>query len=278
MTFAPSIPAGGVVGLRLLERSYDAQFEAFSRSPEVQRDIDAFLERAGTISTAEELVGDTQLLRVGLGAFGLEEELPKRALIRRVLEENTFARESLVNRLVDPAWKNFSEAIGFGDFGGLLNQESVRRDIAERYRVRQFERAVGEVDVDLRLVLNFRREIGDIASASDADRSGWFRIVGSEPLRRVVFGALNLPDSFARLDIDEQATRLSERAEQVFGNGSPAIFADNEAVETAVNRFLLNAQIASGPGPSAPGATALTLLQSSGLGTGASQNLFASRL
>ncbi|MEL6197451.1 MAG: DUF1217 domain-containing protein, partial [Pseudomonadota bacterium] len=184
MTFAPAIAAGGVLGLALLDRSYDRQFATFSESPVIERAIADFEERAAAVLTAEELVGDTRLLSVALGAFGLEDELPKRALIRRVLEEGTLDPDSLANRLVDPAWRQLSETLGF-DTGGRLALPSVRADITEAYRVRQFERAVGDQDVDLRLALNFRREIVSVAAIEDSD-TAWFRVIGSTPLRTVV--------------------------------------------------------------------------------------------
>ncbi|MEM7530277.1 MAG: DUF1217 domain-containing protein [Pseudomonadota bacterium] len=274
----PAVPLGGVGGLRLLDRTYDRQLETFSSSPELIREVEDFLARAGDVRSAEELVADRQILKVALGAFGLEDELPKRALIRKVLEEGTIARDALANRLVDPAWRRFAAAIGFGDLGGRLDRESVRDEIAESYRVRQFERAVGDIDVDLRLALNFRREIGDIAASQDVERNGWFRVIGSEPLRLVLLGALGLPESIGTLDIDLQATRLSERAEQVFGKRSPSVFTESAAVEDAIERFLFASAVRQGPSNTTRGSAALTLLQTTALGAGGAAGLFASRL
>lgn len=275
MTFAPAIAAGGVLGLALLDRSYDRQFATFSESPVIERAIADFEERAAAVLTAEELVGDTRLLSVALGAFGLEDELPKRALIRRVLEEGTLDPDSLANRLVDPAWRQLSETLGF-DTGGRLALPSVRADITEAYRVRQFERAVGDQDVDLRLALNFRREIVSVAAIEDSD-TAWLRIIGSTPLRTVVFGALGLPDSLATIGLDDQVDRLSARAEQTLGSASPAVFADPEIVEDTVRRFLARSELSAGPGPGVQGAAAVSLLQG-GLGPAALTGLIASRL
>lgn len=276
MSFAPVIPIGGPAGLGFLDRTFDRQFAQFSRSPEIARDLAHFTEVAGGIETAADLVQDTRALRVALGAFGLEDELPKRAFIRKVLEEGTLERTSLANRLQDPAWRKFSEAMGFGDFGGLLKLTAVRERTAEQYRVRQFERAVGDRDVSMRLALNFRREIGEIANSESVDRTGWFRIMGSRPLREVVEGALGLPGQFGTMDIDQQRQELESRARRQLGEASPAVFRDPEVVEDLVRRFLVRAQIESGPSATTPGMAALTILQSSGLGGAARGNLFAS--
>jgi hypothetical protein len=276
MVFAPVVPFGGLPGFRFIERTFDVQFDAFGRSPDIQREIDYFREHAGSAATAADLVADRQLLKVALGAFGLEDEIDKRAFIRKILEEGTLDPKSLANRLADPAWAKFSAALGYGDLGGLLAFESTRLSIAERYRLRQFERGVGDSDLDIRLALNFRREIKEIAASTAAGDAGWFKVLGSQPLRRVIEGAYLLPQGFGQIDIDRQRDEVAARTEQIFGSGSPAVFASDENVDGLLRRFLVSAQLRGGSSSSAPGSTALTLLQTSGLGATGRANLFAS--
>ena len=276
MAFAPVVPFGGLLGFRFVERTFDAQFEAFGKSPDIQREIDYFLEHAGEATTAEALVADRRLLRVALGAFGLDDEVDKRAFIRKILEDGTIDPEALANRLSDPAWAEFSQALGYGDLGGLLVFDNTRQDIAEQFRLRQFERAIGDADVDIRLALNFRRQIREIATDPGVETSGWLKVLGSKPLRSVIEGAYNLPIAFGLIDIDRQVGDLEARTGQLFGSESPAVFASDENIDDLLRRFLLSAQLRGGISPSAPGATALILLQAGGLGTGGSANLFAS--
>lgn len=278
MAFAPVVPLGGLAGLRFVERTFDRQIETFGRSPEIQREIDHFLAHAGEAKTAEALVADRRLLRVALGAFGLEDEVDKRAFVRRVLEEGVLDPKALANRLADPAWKKLARTLGYGDFGGFLGLESVRQDLAERFRLRQFERAVGDADVNLRLALNFKREITEIAVSSGTGRAAWLKLLGSQPLRRVVEGAFGLPAGFAGLEIDRQVGVLEERTQRLFGGATPTVFTSAENVDAVLRRFLARAEAASGPSPGTRGAAALTLLQSGGLGPGAQASLFASAL
>lgn len=273
---APVVPLAGVAGLAFLDRTYERQFALFTTDVEVARDVAAFRERAAGIDTAGALVRDTRVLRVTLGAFGLEDELPKRAFIRKVVEEGTLDPRAFANRLADPAWRRLAETLGFGDLGNGLALESVRDDLVARYRERAFERAVGEQDTGLRLALNFRRGVREIAESEAVDRAGWFRIMGSRPLRAVVEGAFNLPDQFGSLDLDQQRAELESLARRRFGSESPAVFRDPAVVEEVVRDFLLRAQIEQGPGPLTRGTTALSILQGSGLGAGASAGLFSS--
>jgi hypothetical protein len=276
MAFSPVVPFGGLAGLRFLDRTHDAQFGAFSRSPDIQREIDYFLENAGKADTAAALVSDRRLLAVALGAFGLDAEIGKRAFIRNILDDGTIDPRALANRLADPAWAEFSRTLGHGDVGSLLVFRHVREEIVGRFRERQFEQAVGNVDVDLRLALNFRRRIQEIAASPQAGISGWFKIMGSEPMRRVVEGAYGLPDSFGQIDIDRQREELEARTERMFGDSSPAVFASAENVEALIRRFLVTAQVRTGPSAGTPGLAALSMLQASAIGPAASANLFAS--
>lgn len=286
MPFAPVLPAGGYVGYKLLERTFERQFETFSKSPEIERDIAHFLEAAPELDSLDKLMEDRTSLRVVLGAFGLEQDLDKGAFIRKVLEEGTLDNRSFANRLADPAYEQLSREVGFGDLGGLLVVESLQQTIADRYRVRQFEVAVGAQDVDLRLALNFRRAIGEIAETAGTERSGWLRIMGSQPLRTVVEKAFGLPQQFGLIDLDQQAEELASRAAERYGDRGVSAFLDPANVEDAIRRFLILSEAERGFAPAggtgaAPGSTnssstALQILQSGGLGAGASAGLFAS--
>ena len=272
------VPLSGYAGFKLIEKTYDRQLEVFSSSLLIQRNSRYFVDNAGSIATAEQFVQDRQLLEVGLGAFGLDDEINKRALILRVLDEGIFDASSFANRLNDTRYRDFAEQIGFGPVGSLLTTASQREEIAERYQIRQFERAVGDVDVDLRLVLNFRREIQELALNGLTPNAGWFRVLGSEPLRTVLQGALNLPTEFAQLAVDDQRIRIAEKSREVFGGDTIDVFLDAEVVDKAIQRYLLTEQINDFV-PSANGArNALSLLQTASIGPAASASLFSSEI
>ncbi|MEM1343088.1 MAG: DUF1217 domain-containing protein [Pseudomonadota bacterium] len=275
--FGPIVPLGGVGGLAFIDRTFERQFELFNKSPQLERDVSYFLENAASFDSAEALVQDTRALRVVLGSVGLEDELPKRAFIRKVLEEGTLDPDAFALKLADPSWRKLAERVGFGNGFNGFSLENARTQIAADYRTRQFERALGDVDVDLRLALNFRREVAEISRDPAVENAGWFRITGSRPLRAVVDLAFGLPEQFGALDLDLQRTRLEDVASARYGGKSPAIFTDPEVVEDVIRRFLVRSQAQAGPSADTPGFTALTILQASnGLGGLAQGNLFAS--
>ena len=106
--YQPIIPAEGIAGWKFLQSTYDKQFETFSKDPVLERESDYFLENIGDVKTAEDLIKDSRLLGVALGAFGLDDQLPMKALVQKVLEEGSSADDALANRLGDDRWVAFT--------------------------------------------------------------------------------------------------------------------------------------------------------------------------
>lgn len=266
MSFQPALPLGGYAGWRFLQRTIDTQQAVFNRSPALQRDVDYFREKIGGIDTAEQLVADRRLLKVALGAYGLDADLNNRFFIRRILEDGSTDPKALGNRLADKRYLEFARAFGFGDFPAPLTKSAAVADrIARAFEGRQFEVAVGQQNEDLRLALNLRRDLPGIAARETNDRAAWFTVMGNPPLRKVFETAFGLPREFGAVDIDRQLTVLRHRAEQTFGDSSIAQFTDPDRVEKLVRRFLVQAEAQSGVlSPMVRGAAAVQLLANAG--------------
>lgn len=279
MTFSPAIPIAGYGGWRVLQATAPRQQETFEKSPSLLRNIDYFRENISKAATAEDLVKDRRLLEVALGAFGLGDEINKRAFIQRLLESDVDDPSSLAGKLNEPRYKALVEAFDYGGvtLGTNVNLSSFVEDIVARYKSLQFERAVGEVDQDMRLAMNFKREIAAIAGGANVDKVGWFQIMGQAPLRELVSTALGLPQSLSQLDIDKQKEVFERKAQQLLGDKSAAVFADPQVLDKTIRRFFLFRQMEYGPSALTPGAGALTLLQNAALGGAGGVNLLLSQ-
>ncbi len=278
MSFTPTIPMGGLAGWRFLERTGEMQRAAFDRSATLARETAHFTENIGRMTSAEDLVRDRRLLKVALGAFGLEGEIDKKFFIRKVLESDPLDPKSMANRLSDPAFGKLAKTFGFGDTAGPnIAQAGFAEAIVAQYRMRQFEGAVGAVDNSMRLAMNFRREIGAVA-AGGSEGAAWFTILGSKPLREVVQTALGLPQEFARIDVDRQRDMIRDRMGAAFGDSSVAFFTKPGNVETVIERFLARAQIAGMTGGNVATSPALQLLQGANGGSAGLFNLLLSRI
>jgi len=277
MSFAPALPLGGIAGWQFLQRTQESQFQAFERSPQLNREVEYFQENIWKVASAEELVNDRQLFQVALGAFGLEEEIDKKFFIQKVLQEGTDDPQSFANSLVDPRYREMAEAFGFGNLAGPNNILSdFATKLSAQYKDRQFEIAVGESDNALRLALNFQRTISDYANSESPDDVAWFSLMGDTPMRAVMEAALSLPSQFGALDVDLQHEIFRDKAREKFGDSSLAVFNDPENVERAINTYLAREQINAGPTGLTPGIAALSLLQNSGLGAGGLSGLLLS--
>jgi len=249
-----------MAGWAFLKRTQTAQQAAFNAAPEIQRDTDYFARQIGKVTTPAELVGDYRLLKVALGAFGLDDDLPNKAFVQKVLEEGTLAPDSFANRMVDKRYAALSEAFGF-DLGTPNTQLS---DFAGRlldtYRDRQFEIAVGNSDSALRLAMTLERDLPDIIARDNTSDGKWFAVMGNEPLRQVFETALGLPATTAALDLDRQLEMFRDRARSVFGTGEVEVFSDPDAAKRLNQLFLARSQVAAGSEGMSPAGIALTLL------------------
>ena len=263
MTFNPVVPVSGYAGWTFLNRTLAKQTDAFVKSPEIKRDEDYFRANIGKINTAEELVKDRRLLKVALGAFGLDADLNNKAFIQKVLKDGTLNADGLSSKLADKQYQKLSAAFGFGDFAMPRSKLSdFPEKIITAYRARQFEAAVGNQDGDLRLALNAQRELATLATKSSTEPVKWLGILGNSALKQVFTKALGLPASIGSVDLDQQMQVFQDRAQAAFGDKTVSQFTDPAKVESLVRRFLVRAQadaISSQSGSSA----ALAMLQQS---------------
>ncbi|MDP4032551.1 MAG: DUF1217 domain-containing protein [Pseudorhodobacter sp.] len=262
MSFAPVLPLSGYGGYSFLKRTMPSQKAAFEAAPALKRDEDYFREKIGSIKTAEALVSDRRLLKVALGAFGLDADINNRHFVKKVLEGGTLKDDALANRLADKQYLAMSAAFGFGDFAVPSTQISDFADkIVSAFKARQFEAAVGEQNDDMRLALNAERELANLAKRNIGENTKWFTLMGSPPLRQVFEIAFGLPKSFAALDLDRQLSTFRSRAEKAFGTADLSQFSEPAQVDKLVRRFLVRSEAAAGFSSTTKGAAALQLLQ-----------------
>jgi len=255
------VALGGYAGWRFLSQTLPAQMERFAANPVEAREIDHFRKTISSVTTAEALVSDYRLLRVALGAYGLQDDLPNRAFIRTILSEGTVAEGALANRLADKRYRSFSEAFGFG---GPLPPRTGLPGFADRLLARferqSFERAVGAQSETMRLALTAQRELPEIAGRGVTDTTAWLAVLGSPPLRKLFETAFGLPVSIGTLDLDRQVRAFRDAADRTLGQPEIAQFSDPNRVEDLIRAFTLRSEAAAGPSPLTPGYAALVLL------------------
>lgn len=259
--FQPVIPDTGLVGWRFLQRTYDTQFDVFSRSTQLQRDAEYFRENIGAITSAEDLVKDRQLLNVALGAFGLQDDINNRYFIQKVLEEGTASADTLANRFSDTRYRDLSQGFGFGPEEFLKTGESdFVEAVISRFQTNSFEVATGVQNDAMRIALYTQRTLETLASDDISNDAKWFTILGDPPLRQVMEKALNLPVSIGQIDIDQQLDVFKGRARVQFGSDDIGQFTQESNRQDAITKFILRDQIDNIGGGLSSTSIALTLL------------------
>lgn len=268
MPIPPSLIGGGLPGWSFLKETQERQQATFETSSDIRRSVDGMREKLSEPFALDDLMGDRQLLAPVLQSFGLETELDKGAFVRRIISDGPDDDRGFARRLNNPDFIELARVFQ-EDSDGLIRLSSFEiEQIVQNFEDKAFQSAVGEQEPDLRLALNFEDEIGDLAASTASDRSFWFRVIGNAPLMEVFSSAFILPSGFENLDVDKQADYLQRRAEQRLGSNPREILQTSEGVEKTIKDFMLQRQLESGPSALTPGASALTLLNSGGLGSG----------
>ena len=248
MSFQPVIVGSGLAGWSMLKSTMERQLTQFAARPDVRRDVAHFRSAIPEQGSAEDLVQDRTALRVALGAFGLIDDLNNRYFIGRVLQEGTEDEHALANRLTDDRYRSMATMFSSLNYSLTLTKtEAFADDVVARYQAVSFEAAVGEVDGNLRLALAFQRLLPEIAKDSGTNNAAWYHVMGQPPVRSVMEGALSLPASVGKLDIDRQLELFKDKARQLFGTDDLTTIALEENRETAIRRFLVRAQLAEAP-------------------------------
>lgn len=277
MVFQPAIPMSGIGGWKFLQATYDKQLETFARSPQLRNDRDYMIGKLGEPMSVEDFLKDSRLVRTVMASFDLAGEEWKKGYINKVLKEAADPDSTFLKRLNNSRYTEFGET--FAPKNGMITiDEDTLAAMAVRFERNSFSVAVGEVDDTMRLALNYQADIANIIGNGSSDSAIAFRMLGDLPISSVLKTALNLPSDTTKLPIDRQAEILTTSLKRVFGVSKLSDLASPEIVDKTIVRFHAMKSISEFSATSSSAANALTLLGGSGMGAGASQNLFLSGL
>ncbi|MGY9047267.1 MAG: DUF1217 domain-containing protein, partial [Rhodobacterales bacterium] len=92
------------------------------------RETTAFKEQIQSVQTSEQLLDNRNLLKVALGAFGLDDDLNNREFIRQVLDSDLSDAKSLANRLADKSYLALAQAFNFKGTSGPKIDSTTDKD------------------------------------------------------------------------------------------------------------------------------------------------------
>lgn len=215
-----------ILALQLVNATEDKDQELIRNAPEHSREIDYFLENIGDIETVDQLTEDYRLYSFVMKAYDLEDQIFGKAMIEKVLKSNIEEDDALVNKLTDSRFKDFYNAMGFGDDGeSNLNtiDSTWQADMVSKYVDTQYVNGKAEENEALGTVLEFRRKASSIESAYD--------ILKDEQMAEFFRTAFGLPEELAAIDIDRQAAIINDKLDL-------ETLSDPEVVENLVRRYV----------------------------------------
>ncbi len=80
----------------------------------VQRDADYYKANIGKVKSPDDLLKDQRLYSYAMKAYGLEDQIQSKGLMRKVLESDLSQSDSFANKLVDKRYREFAAAFQFG--------------------------------------------------------------------------------------------------------------------------------------------------------------------
>lgn len=189
---------------RTINSRLDQLRDHFAKTPEVQREVDYVRENIGKVESLDDLMDDYRLWESVANAFGLGENAFAKGLFKKLLSEDSSDKNALVNRMVDPRYKELAQFLQI-DTKGTDNFKNAKwvDTFVDKLVTRRFESAAGAANPAVQSALYFQRKAPEITS--------YFQILGDERLYEVVRAAANLPDSFSKVDVDRQVEVLKSK-------------------------------------------------------------------
>lgn len=178
--------------------------ETFAKDPSVAREVAHLKDNIGKVESLDELMDDYHLWQSVTTAFGLGDNAFAKGLFRKLMSEDSKDPKSLVNRMVDPRYKDIAKFFEV-DTKGMENAKDPKwvEDLTEKFVTRKFENAAGAANPAVQAALYFQRKAPDITS--------YYQILSDERVFEVVRGGLNLPGAFSNMDIDRQVSLLKSK-------------------------------------------------------------------
>jgi hypothetical protein len=208
----------------VVQRQGEALATRFAAQPTLTREIDRFRERAAAITDPEALLRDRRTLQFVLESYGLESEIGKTAILRRLMTQDPDARGSLANQMTDRRYRQFAR-----DFSGWDQQVPFRKaaameTIIGRWQTARYEKRLGEDAPGLREALYFQRNAPEATSV--------LQLMADPALALVLRVGLGLPRQFAGLEFAQQRAILERRTDL-------AAFKDPKRLDAFLRRFVI---------------------------------------
>ena len=196
-----------LLALKLINRERETFEKSVRNDALAKREITAFRERIGSIGSVDELMKDREVFGFVMKAYGLEDQIYAKAMMKKILTSDPTDKTSLVSRLTNADYKRINAAMEFGTDGKAKPGHFADQDWVDSL----VDRFVGQ-----RIIDKQNEESPTVGSALDFMRNvstftNWYKVLADKDAYTVVRTALGLPESLATADIDAQERTLARK-------------------------------------------------------------------
>jgi len=204
--------------------------------------IKRYLKEVETVKTVDDFLKNDTVFRFALKAYGLQDMIYAKALIRKVLTEGIDSPSAFANKFSDRRFSELASTFNFARYGEATTVfDKTRQGTVDKFLEVSLEEDAGNQSENLRLALYFKRKALGITSP--------YQILADKALTRVTYAALNLPSTTSLASIDKQAELLKSRIDF-------SLFSDRSRISAFIQRFAALADTATA-GSSSPSAASL---------------------
>ena len=185
-----------------ITRNYSSSLSSTAAEPAVKIATKNFLANIGNVTSAKELVKDSNLYNYVMTAFGLSDMAYAKALITKVLEGGT-SSSSFAASLNDPRYLALASAFNFQENGAATTSSTTtQQTTVNNYYEQTLETNAAQENQGAQMALYFQRMAPNITTA--------YSILADKTLLKVVETAFNLPSTLSLENIDTQAKEISQ--------------------------------------------------------------------
>src|SRR5579863_7274440 len=185
-----------------ITRDYSQSLSSTAKEPTVARQTQNFLANIGKVTSAAQLVNNSQLYNYVLTAFGLQDMGYAKALITKVLNGGASAN-GFAQSLNDPRYIALVNAFDFAANGtSTTSNTTSQQTVVNAFTEQTLENSTAQENPGAQMALYFKRMAPQITSP--------YSILADKTLLQVFETAYSLPQTLSLQSIDVQANEVSQ--------------------------------------------------------------------
>lgn len=158
-----------LLNYRLYTNNMAQTLERLAGQEQIKRDKAYYDDRIGKVTSVDQFLGDYKLYSYAMKAYGLEDQISAKGMMRKVLTSDLSDSTSFANKLADQRYRDFANAFNFGSSAAPKAQSTSQTErLVEAYA----ERVDTSAPIAAKATGYYSDHIGAITSIDDfvADR------------------------------------------------------------------------------------------------------------